>query len=270
MKNDKKPAPSDLLFKNLFEERTATESFELIAEGISASYKNADRLLLDAQYLIEGGRLSSARFILTTAREEIAKSYILLDICRLDWKRYNPVLRRLCRAFYNHISKHAYVEVLDFANIHSIADVKDLWEIEVRRLWPAPFESGEPDMSHDTFFDRELPLYIDYGDYDRCWLVPTDSEEKTYFKIAGEKRFSQIERRIEAWKRAESIGICSPQVFAILNTVFKKHYLREDATQMKLYRLYERSAQCVSQETGITADLFMDSPIIQWPLYHFV
>ena len=272
IKKNKKRHPADLLFKNLFEECTPAESFKLIAEGISASYRNADRLLSDVQYLIDGDRLSSARFILTTAREEIAKSYILLDMCRLDWQRHNCVLRRLCGAFYNHIEKHAYLEVLDFPNIHSMADVKRLWEIEIKRLWPAPFESGEPDMPHDTYFNRELPLYIDYGDYDRRWLIPTDSEEKIYFEREGGRRIYQIKRRIETWKQAESIDIYSSKILAILNTVFKKHYLQEDTTRMELCRLYETTAQRVSQEIGITPDLFMDSPLLrlQWPLYHFV
>ena len=268
--SDKRPYPADLLFKNLFKERTPLESFRLIAEGISASYNNANRLLSDAQYLTDAGRHSSAKFMLTTAREEIAKSFVLLDMCRLDSVKHESVLRRLCRAFYDHIKKHAYMEVIDFRNIHSMRDVAQLWVIEVKRFWPAPLESGEPDMPHETFFTREMPLYVDYGDYDRCWLIPTDRDDEAFFSSAGKTRFSQIENRIEKWKVAESVGIVSPNVFAILNTIFKDHYVGESTTVETLGCLYEGMAQRVSKQTGITADLLMDSPVIQWPLYDFV
>ncbi len=156
--SDNRPNPADLLYKNLFEECTPLRSLDLIAEGISASYNNANRLVSDARYLTDAGRHASAKFILTTAREEMAKSYILLDSCRLDWKKHISVLRRLCRAFYNHIEKYAYMEVLNFWNIRSMADAKHIWKIEVKRFWPAASENGEPDMPHDTFFEREMPL----------------------------------------------------------------------------------------------------------------
>ena len=166
------PNPADVLFKNLFGECKEEKCFELISEGLSASHRNAERLLSDAQLLVAAGRLSSAKFLLTTSREEVAKAYILVDACRLDLKKDNSVLRRLCRAFYNHISKHAYMEVLEFPIIDSMTDAKYKWDIEVQQWWPGSPHDGEPDMPHSTYFDREFPLYIDYGDYDRCWLIP--------------------------------------------------------------------------------------------------
>lgn len=265
------PYPADLLFKNLFENCTPIQSLGLISEGLSASYKNAGRLLSDTQFLIKGGRLSSARFLLTTAREEIAKSFILMDACRLDMDKHNSDLRKLCKAFYNHISKHAYLEFPNFPNVHTMVDAKNIWEIETKRWWPAMVEDGEPSMPHDTHYDREFPLYIDFGDYDCCWLVPADTDQSIYFEdTSGESPISNTQKLIEQWNKAESIGICSPKVLAILNNVFKKHYLSEDTTQTELYRLYEKTAQCVSVETGISTKLFLDSPIVQWPLYRFV
>lgn len=268
-----RPRPADLLFDNLFECCPTTESFKLIAEGIFASYKNAGRLLSDAEYLSGGGRLSSARFILATAREEIAKSYILLDTCMLDWKKHIPELRGLCRAFYDHIAKHAYLEMPRFSNINSMVEAKDIWDVEVRRWWPADYGDGEPDMPHDTVFNRELPLYVDYGDYDRCWRVPTDSDQSIYFMfkgILGETPISSTRELINRWKQAESVDICSPQVLAILNAVFKKRYFREDTTRRQLYSLYKEVARRVSLETDISLDLFMTSPLVRWPLYRFV
>lgn len=270
-KQEKGPKPADLLFKNLFEDSTPVKSFELIAEGLSASYRNADRLLSDAQYLLEGGRLSSARFLLTTSREEIAKSYILADMCRLDLEKHTSVLRCLCRVFYDHISKHAYLEVIDFPNIHSMADAKKLWDIEVKRWWPASPEDGEPDMPHDTYFDREFPLYIDYGDYDRRWLVPNNSDQNAYFmEVLGETPVSKAEELIKPWRDAGVASISTPETLSILNAIFKNHYIREGVTREELLRLYKQVAKRVTAESGIDAELFMESPFVQWPLYDFV
>ena len=269
--NDNRPRPEELLFKNLFEYRTSADAFQIISEGISVNYRNADRLLSDAQYLVDGGRLSSARFMLATAREEIAKSYILLDACKLDWEKHVSVLRRLCRAFYRHIPKHAYLETLVSQNI-DMEQVKNIWETEVKHWWPADYGDGLPDMPHDTFFNRELPLYVDYGDYERCWLEPNDSDQEIYFMelpwIGGP--MSRTSQLIRKWKQTDAIKICSPEVLAILNSTFKTRYLPEDATWAQLYHLYMDVAQRVSRETDISVESFMASPLVRWPLYRFV
>jgi len=271
MRYDKAPDQALLLFENLFGECPADTSFELVAEGLSASRRNAERLLSDVRLLLDAGRLSSARFLLTTAREEVAKSYILVDTCRLDLERHHSVLRRLCRAFYHHISKHAYLELLEFPNIKSMADAKVIWETEVKRWWPASQEDGEPDMPHDTYFDRELPLYIDYGGYNRRWLVPTDSDQTAHFmEIFGKTPVSKMEKLIEPWRKADSIGICSAKVLSILNAIFKKHYIQEGAVWEQLVCLYEKTADRVKGEIGISPELFIASPFVKWPLYHFV
>jgi AbiV family abortive infection protein len=270
-KLNKAPNPADHLFKNLFGGCPPDASFELVAQGVSASRRNAERLLSDTRLLFEAARLSSARFLLTTTREELAKSYILVDTCRLDLKKHESVLRRLCRAFYDHIAKHAYLEVLEFPNINSMSDAKAIWDIEVKRWWPAGPEDGEPEMPHDTYFDREYPLYIDFGDYDRRWLVPTDSDQNAHFmEMFGKTPLSKTEKLIEPWRKADLIGLSSPKVLAILNAIFKKHYVREDATRDQLARLYQQVAERVGQVTGISPESFMASPFVQWPLYHFV
>ncbi|MBI3571580.1 MAG: AbiV family abortive infection protein [Gammaproteobacteria bacterium] len=270
-KYHKAPIPANLLFKNLFGECAPDESFERVASGLSAIRRNAERLLSDARFLVGSERFSSARFLLTTAREEIAKSYILVDMCRLHLENHGSVLRRLCKAFYDHISKHAYLKVCEFPNINSMSDVRTIWENETQRSWPGSIENGEPDMPHDTVFNREFPLYIDYGDYDQEWLLPSDSDEAFYFtEMFGKTPISETEKLIEEWRKADSIGVCSPKILAILNAVFKEYYIRENTTREQLVRLYEQVAEHVMRETGIQREAFMDSPFVHWPLYHFV
>jgi len=269
MHKDRGPAPSEVLFRCLLEEDT-TDVFERVSEGLSACGNNAERLLSDAQCLMQEGRLASARFLNTTAREEISKSYILVDACRLDTKRHHSVLKSLCQAFYDHIAKHAYLEVQKSPNFRSMADLKAIWEIEVTRWWPAGYESGEPDMPHDTYFDRQFPLYTDYNDYDHCWIVPEDSEHRAYFtEFLGEDPLSKTINLHKSWQDAEKVGLCSAQTLSIINSVFSKVYVNENTSNEKLIKLYETAAKQIKTATGIATELFMASPLAEMPLYHF-
>lgn len=126
-------------------------------------------------------------------------------------------------------------------------------------------------MPHDTYFDRELPLYIDYSDYDQSWVSLTDSDQNAYFtKYFRETPVSKAEKLLQSWREAASMGLCSGIALAILNSVFKKTYLGEDATHKQLINLYEQVGERIMAETGIPRELFMTSPLVQWPLYHFV
>jgi AbiV family abortive infection protein len=262
---------SDRFFQSLFGGHSPGKSFELIAMGLSAGYRNADRLLSDVRLLVQAGRLSSAKFLLTTAREELAKSCILIDACRLSPEKHESVLQQLCGAFYDHICKHAYLEVLDSHNIASMRDAQARWEIEVRRWWPAGPEDGEPDMPHDTYFTRELPLYIDYDGFSQTWMMPSDSDQAAYFtNILGATQVSRTENLIETWRKAASEGLCSPEVLSILHEVFKKHYVGDNATHKQLMRLHQRASARVVAQTGVSVDSFMTSPLVKWPLYHLV
>lgn len=270
-KGDQPVRPSELLYKNLFEGRNADQTYELLSEGISACCQNAERLLADAEYLTQADRLCSARFLITTAREELAKPYILLDACLLNFEKHECVHRALCRAFYNHIYKHAYVEIQKFSSLNSMMEVMQLWEIEVRRWWPSEVESGEPDMPHDTYFDRELPLYVDFDDYSRRWLVPSTDSQRAYFvPMLGETEISRTRTVLNALIHAKAQGLFVPLCLRLINETFRTHYLGKETTAAALHGLYKQTAQKVSNETRVSEETFLQSTIIRWPLYHCV
>ncbi len=124
-------------------------------------------------------------------------------MCRLDFGRYESVLRKLCQAFYDHIAKHAYVEALTFTNIKSMNDAKDVWQNAVKRWWLGSYEDGEPDMPHETYFDREMPLYVDSGDYDQKWLLPADSGQRAHFEpFLGRTPLSEAHKLLDPWEEA--------------------------------------------------------------------
>lgn len=263
------PKPADLLYKNLFLGQTAEQSYQLLSEGLSGCCQNAERLLADAEHLAQADRLCSARFLLTTAREELAKPYILLDACRLDFEKHESVLRALCGAFYNHIAKHAYVELQRFPSLGSMAEVMDLWKVEVQRWWPTEPESGEPDMPHDTYFDRELPLYVDFSDYSRSWLIPDNDAQRAYFMpILAETEISRPRELVAALHQAESMGFFTPKCLQVINEVFKNRYVGNGTMAESIQHLYERVAQKIEKDFKITAQSFLRSTIVQWPLYH--
>ena len=113
MEQVKRITPDKKLFENIFLNRDTEEIVQLLSDGIAAVINNAENLYQDAELMLKNSRWTSWRFLLTTANEEMAKSYILLDACRLDFSRHQSILKRLCYAFYDHISKYAYGNIIN-------------------------------------------------------------------------------------------------------------------------------------------------------------
>src|SRR5215470_12110093 len=175
--------PDVTMFRCLFEGRSEATILGDLANRIVGCTRNARRLLDDAAFLVQAERYATATFVTTTATEEIAKAYILLDCVRLSSSRHTNVLKRLCRAFYDHIAKHAYYSIHRFPTLTSMEHFKLAWDAETVRLWSGgPPENGEPDMPHDTYFRRELPLYVNYSDYANGWIIPEDSSHRSEFE----------------------------------------------------------------------------------------
>jgi len=195
----KPPQSGNELYKSIFEGGDETAIIQLISDGLVAVKNNVSRLINDVHLLINSDRYASARFLLTTADEEMAKSYILLDMCRLDFIKYESVLRCLCKAFYDHVLKHAYTEIHRFSRIHDLNRARKIWEVEITKWWPNnDIESGEPNMPHDTYFSREMSLYADYVEYDQQWSIPSDDSASHYFtKSIGLNLLSVSERYLE-------------------------------------------------------------------------
>jgi AbiV family abortive infection protein len=268
--DDRGPKPADLLFNNLFADPQPAEVCKLLAGGIDGAWRNADRLLSDARALVEDGRLSSARFLITTAREELAKAPLLLDACMLDFSKHRSTLQRLCQAFYDHVAKYVYIELLEETLTDSMDRAGKFWKIAVTRWWPGGGpEDGEPDMPHATHFDREFPLYVNFGDWERRWLVPDDSRQRSRFNWRPDP-VTKAEQLIEPWREADAAGLCAPQVLEIINSVFRAKYIREDAPNAELHGLFTVVERRVCDEVGISAEAFKASPLFRFPLYHFV
>ncbi len=265
----KKPKPWTQLFENLFVKRRGGATLEAVSGGLIVILENATRLLEDATVLDKSNRFASSQFLITTAEEEMAKSYILLDACRLDRLRYPSVLRCLCHSFYDHIAKYAYIKVIWYPSLHNMEDVKKMWEVETTKWWPSEHdESGEPDMPHQTYFIRETPLYVDFGDYDQRWYEPEKDAAFSY-KYDGKYRFRDAQEALERLQRTLVAGLYSPESLAILNDNFRKVYIKEDTPSERIQRLYEETAQEMETKLRIQKKEFFESALHEWPLYHF-
>ena len=268
------PKPGPSLYSNLFEHQDSGRSLETIEQGISAIIDNAARLLSDVDLLVSQGRFSSGRFLLTTAKEELGKAFISLDMCRLDFGKHESVLRRLAEAFYVHEAKQAYFNTLAFGGFASMDHVRRFWEAEIVRWWPSGDpESGVPDMPHATHFDRELPLYVDFSDYNGDWTLPSNQVDALHFEAIGFKgkssKATRVQSELERFQQARDYGLLTAESLADLNEEFSRHYFTGASSKEDLHRVYVRVAKRVRARLTVNTEQFFASVLMVWPLYHF-
>lgn len=286
------PNPGKMLYQGLFIGADRNNSICKIAAGIELIIQNTANLIDDMKYLAKDERFARASFLLTTANEEIAKVYILLDACKLDFIKHENVTRRLCRGFYNHVTKHAYLEVTDVFRIwryRTMPALKDSWEVRVQEWFPGNYESGEPDEPHDTVPDRQWPLYVDYDLPDKKWLAlenrwfkfrftgldeEIDLENSDlrsasrglYIKSPYDRLLLEFARVQDALKR----GLFSEVSLQILHDVFRKKFVCEKTPEGDIEGLYENLLGQLKKALGTNETEVMASPLGMWPLYTFV
>ena len=255
------------LYENLFLNHSGEETFQLLSDGILAFVTNADRLYDDAQLLFKQGRWTSGRFLLTTANEEMAKPYIFLDACRLDFSRHQSTLIRLCYAFYDHIYKYAYNNVLNSLKVQNIHDGKIEWLESVER-WTPYAEKEDPKQIHETYFLREMPLYIDFLDHDQRWSTPKEDIAEYNYSIGS--GIPDSESALERLKKTQQLGLFSPSVLNLMNDNFKKYYFSDTTADESLINLHNKTAKQIETKTNVSAKNYQESSLYTIPLYHFL
>jgi len=269
--NEKKPEAGNKLYENLFNNRDDFITIKLISDGLLAIKGNIARLLDDVCLLTKKNKFSSAHFLLTTANEEISKLYILLDMCRLDFKKYESVLRCLCRAFYDHVLKHSYIEIQRLNWGYDFSQIQEIWGNETRKWWASDaIESGEPDIPHDTYFSREMPLYVDYIEYDKKWHSPSNKKESYHFEeMFGQDALSISKQHLNIINTTDDMGLFLPQSLSILHSIFEKKYISNNINNDDLKNLYIKVNEKMNKDLDITVNLF-ETIIFSIPLYHFL
>ena len=250
---ENQPAPWDILYKNLF---VSTNTFAILSDGFDALLANVERLVKDANLLKDTDGYMTASFLGSTAREEMAKVHILIDACRLDFYRHKSVLKRLCKAFYSHIAKYAYYNVLRLPALSDMEEVKRIWENNVKKWWPSDLESGEPDMPHHTKYLREMPLYVDYYDWDGCWYNP-QRKKGGLLKSARLYPVEDAEKELNLFRTTHNAGLYKEESLSIINEIYMKHYITEKTKMDRIYSLYGNVANQIEIRLKIHQDKFV-------------
>ena len=267
------PNRSKVLYANLFGTSDGASALEIIAAGIATIVRHAGSLLADAQLLADSERYERAEFLAATAREEMGKHYILVDMCRLDLARHESILRGLCKVFYGHEVKHAYFELSakESPGITNLAQRKTAFHDETRRWWPSDYESGEPDMPHDTYFYRHL--YVDFEDYGKVWSIPVMPAKAMNFEssqLLGANPVAAAQEALKKIKDTQALGLYDPDKLAILNRHFSRQLINENTETGDLQALYSSIAADLESQFDVNADSFKASEIHKWPLYPFL
>mgnify|MGYP001595638469 CR=1 FL=1 len=266
-----RPEHWKLLYENLFARRDRAATVELLSKGLDACTKNAELLLKDADLLINTKRYARGHFLIATADEEMAKAYLILDGCRLNFNTHETYLRDLCRAFYGHVEKYAYNRV-SRSDVRDMPHAKEIFHSDLVRWWPSGgIESGEPDMPHATYFSRESNLYVDYIDFDQDWWIPTDINNSPIFEWFPEyDPYSNSQRALAKLIYTQNLGLFGPDALKALNDTFRNHLITEKTTNEKLFALYNEMAGKIKNLFGLPPAKFNESVLMGWPLYHFL
>lgn len=274
----KQPKPWKLLYENLFVRRDLTSALNAISEGLNYFAENASALLDEAKILADSQKKARAIFLVTTANEEIAKSYILLDACRLDFILHKATLKKLCQAFYGHLEKYAYNKTIRFSPIFrdsqhiSWDSVSEFFQNALVRWWPSDDnEDGEPDMPHNIYWERETKLYVDFSDYSQCWIVPIPENPGYEFGgPLGDDPYSKSRFALKRILYTRDEKLYDIEVLEVLNSVFRKCYINDKTNEKTIIHLYENVMEKIKRNLGISPDTFKNSALMEWPLYHFL
>ena len=153
-------------------------------------------------------------------------------------------------------------------NYRDMDRVREFWVAETTKYWPSPHESGEPNFPHDTFFHRELPLYVDFIEYDQEWHIPDDAYDQYRFKMeSGGDAFSKSKKFFERIKTSQDKGFFKPQVLSILNKEFKTQIISGKTLTDDIITINAKIMASMPKE--IKSD-YLKSSIHEWPLYYFV
>ena len=261
----RRPELGTALYQGLFVE--SKDHIAAIAQGIQHLVRNARRLYEDAKILAEANRLVSAEFLLTTAKEEIGKVFILLDMIKLDFPKHESTLRRLCRAFYNHGVKLAYTTLNTAYALGDLREAKQAF-IDTAANWVlGQEENGVPDMPNLWVMEREWRLYVDYFEQDSLWFVPAEFDKSGW---GTKTELGYVEDCIQRAEQALKEGNFKPETLVAYHTAFSKHYFTEASPDRELTKAAYHFLGITEPKNVRFWMLHERSFLFSWPLYAFV
>ncbi len=154
----------------------------------------------------------------------------------------------------------------------NLRHAKENWEVETTKWWPNDDpESGEPDMPHATVFSREMPLYVDYIEYDQEWWLPSNEDASSYFGKMS-TLLNVLDDAMEFLKRVEfshKTGLLEFTSLKIFHDFFQTITIKEDLSRSDLVNIYQEIGKKIFETTSIPVKYTMKSIYVGWPLYNF-
>ena len=264
------PESGKRLFAEVFKGRFPQAIVESVADGITAVIGNVERVLDDVHYLRQDGRFAAASFFLATADEEVAKVLILIDACRLDPDKHVSVLQSLCKAFYDHRLKYAYNAMRRYPPVFN--GMVAGWRFWTKRWWPGSSdpEDGEPALPHDTYFGREMPLYVDWDYYSKKWVLPDNSMNAG--KFGNDPAPNPLDRlcgELRGLKAATEAKLLCAEALLCVNEVWSDLYVNETTPTAVIEETERRLVGHLAAKFGVSEEQIGRFPLLERPLYHF-
>lgn len=140
------------------------------------------------------------------------------------------------------------------------------------RWWPSGnIEDGEPDMPHNTYWERESNLYVDFSDYSENWIVPIPENPRYEFGGAlGDDPYSKSLAALSRLQYTRDKGLYNPEVLVTLNDVFSKCFINDSIEEKRIIVLYSNVMERLERKLKISPDTFEKSALMEWPLYYFL
>ena len=219
--------------------------------------------------LADARHYERAEFLTATATEEMGKAYILVDMCRVDFKKRSETVRYLCRAFYDHVRKHVYFDLCAnrYPGIWELEQVRDAFLVGVREWWPGSLEDGEPDMPHETYFLREANLYVDFDEFSGSWSIPSYPAKSVFFESPFSSPLDDAVAALKGLQFTQNLGLFHAEALATLNRRMKRVRVTESMATEDLAMIYAEVALDLQGRLGVAPSDFEKSQLRTWPLY---
>ena len=268
----RRPPQWKLLWQGLREDRSESQTIELISVGCELAVKNAGRLGSNVELLVSKQCFATAMFLVTVIEEELAKVMILIDLARLDFIKHDNIAKDLCWAFYDHVSKAAYVQVWRSSRFRSMQDVAKKFESARVKWWPSDGYE-EPDMIHTHLLWREFSVYVDMDWTHGEFAGPDDKHARFFFteEDLSSTGWSKTLDLVAEFDEALRDGILSARSLDILHSNCSKHLFGKDSPPSLIQRAYAAMCDELLREGVVSEEQTAPHNVLcGWPLYRLL
>lgn len=146
------------------------------------------------------------------------------------------------------------------------------WQIETKRWWPGSSnpEDVDPPLPHDTFFDREMPLYVDWDYLINRWVVPDQRMNRRKFDNKHwDSDFDTLRSEFRRVQAALADGLLSRNALQLVNEIYCSTYISDKTEDTVLRGLNDKLTSAFAEVLSVDNERVSQSPLYVLPLYHF-